>query len=212
MATCWVCRRLWSSVCARLISSGAIRLGASALVKFTSSSARAIDAPIPSSRPRAAWRSKNAWETVNKHVVPRGLKVGLPRGDHPTRRQRGEDRVGEPDEQARPAADEERLPALPEILAREEVLLHAVVPEVIDAGVEVGIQSALAWSCNGERLLDLHRRRGDVQRPDPGQLHRRREVDRQPARRLRIHPSHRQASLRRARGSAAEHTASAADS
>ena len=66
-------------------------------------------------------------------VVPRGLEIGLPRGDHPARRQRGEDRVGEPDGQAGPAADEEALPPLPEIRAREDVLLDAVVPEVIDA-------------------------------------------------------------------------------
>ena len=94
-------------------------------------------APTPSSLPRAAWRSKKAWATVIQAVVPRGLEVGLPRGDHPPRRERGEDGVGEPDGQAGPAADEEALPPLPEIRAREDVLLDAVVPEVVDARVEV---------------------------------------------------------------------------
>ena len=147
-----------------------------------------IDAPTPSSLPRAAWRSKKAWATVKQRVVPRGLEVGLPRGDHPPRRERGEDGVGEPDGQAGPAADEEALPPLLEVRAREDVLLDAVVPEVVDAGVEVRDPEGLGLELQGERLLDLHRRRGDVERPDPGQLHRGREVDRQALRRP-AHPS-----------------------
>ena len=181
IATCWVCRRLWSSVWARLISRGAIRLGASPVVKFTSRSARWIDAPMPSSRPRAACKAKKACETWSKHIVPRRLEIGPARLDHPTRRQRGEDGVGEPDGQRRTAADEERLAAFPEVLAGEDVLLDAVVPEVVDAGVEVGDPEGLGLEMQGERLLDLGRRRGDVQRPDPGQRQGGREVDRQAA-------------------------------
>ena len=181
-----------------MISSGAIRLGASPLAKFTSSSARAIVAPTPSSLPRAAWRSKNAWATVQQ-----GCRSARPGGRPAARRPpagppAGEDGVGEPDGQARPAADEEALPPLLEVRAREDVLLDAVVPEVVDAPVEVGNPQDLGLELQGERLLDLRRRRGDVERPDPGQLHRGREVDRQALRHRRIHPAHGQAHPRRA--------------
>ena len=131
-------------------------------------------------------------------IVPRGLEVGSTRGDHPTRRERGEDGVGEPDREAGAAADEEALPPLPEIWAREDVLLDAVMPEVIDAPVDVGDPEGLGLELQGERLLDLRRRRGDVERPDPGQLHRGRKVDREALRHLRIPPAHGKPHPRRA--------------
>ena len=63
-------------------------------------------------------------------IVPRGLEVGPPRGDNAPRRERGEDRVSEPDEQAGAAADEERLQPFPKIRTREDVLLNTIVPKV----------------------------------------------------------------------------------
>ena len=113
-------------------------------------------------------------------VVSRGLNIGPAGVDHTARRQRIEDRIGEPDKQARPAADEEALSAFPEIRTHEDVLLHAVVPEVINAGVQGRNQERLGLELHGERLPHLHGRRFDVERPHARKLHRRREVDRQP--------------------------------
>ena len=73
--------QLWSSVWARLISSGAIRLGARPRVKFTSISARTIDASMPSSRPRAAWRLKKAagdLEAARRSAPPGGRPPATP--------------------------------------------------------------------------------------------------------------------------------------
>ena len=120
-------------------------------------------------------------------VVPSGLNIGPPRGDHAACRQRIEDRIGEPDEQARPSADKDRLTVFLEILAGEDVLLRTVVPEVIDAGVQGRNQECLGLELQGKRLPHLDRRRFDVQRPHARKLHRRRQVDRQPARGGRIH-------------------------
>ena len=198
IATCCVCRRLWSSVCARLISRGAIRLGASPRVKFTSISARSIDASMPEQPPPRRLEVEERLRDLEQHVVARRLEVGLARRDHPPRRQRGEDRVGQPDRQGRPAADEERLPALAEVLAGEDVLLDAVMAEVIDAGVEVGDPQRLGLELQGQGLLDLGRRRGDIERADPGQLQRGRQVDRQAPGRRGIHPAAGQPGARRA--------------
>ena len=116
---------------------------------------------------------------LEQHVVAGRLEVRGPRGDHPPRRQRGEDRVGQAHRQIRPAADEERLAALAEVLAGEEVLLHAVVAEVVDAAVDVGDPEHLGLEVQRHGLLDLLGRGGDVERPDASQLHGGRQVDRQ---------------------------------
>ena len=55
------------------------------------------------------------------------------------------------------------------------------MPEVVDAGVEVRNPEDLGLEQQGQCLLDLDRRRGDVERPHARQLQRGRQVDRQSA-------------------------------
>ena len=123
-------------------------------------------------------------------IVPRGLEVGPPRGDHAPRRKRREDRVSEPDEQAGAAADEECLQPFPKIRTREDVLLNTIVPKVSDAPVESGDPEGLGLQLQSESLLNLCHGRGDIERPDPGELHRGREVDRQAFRHHSVHSAH----------------------
>ena len=123
-------------------------------------------------------------------IVPRGLEVRPPRGDHAPRSERGEDRVGEPDEQAGATADEECLQPFPKIRTREDVLLNTIVPKVSDAPVESGDPEGLGLQLQSESLLNLCHGRGDIERPDPGELHRGRQVDRQAFRHHSVHSAH----------------------
>ena len=161
---------------------------------------RCPDAQQPSA---SRLQGEKALRDLEQHVVPGSLEISPSRVDHPTRRQRRKNGVGEPHGQGRAAADEERLPTLAEVLAGEDVLLDPVMPEVIDAGIEVRDPECLGLEVKGQRLLDLGGRGGDVQRPGPGQRHRGREVDRQAARGGCIHPAARQSPCSRARVSAA---------
>ena len=87
-------------------------------MKFTSSSARAIDAATPSSRPRRRLEIEKRLRDREQDIVACGLNVGSPCVNHPPCRQRIINRIGDADEEARPAADEEILSALPEIRHR----------------------------------------------------------------------------------------------
>ena len=53
------------------------------------------------------------------------------------------------------------------------------MPGVIDAGIEGGDPKNLGLKQHRQPLLNLHGRRGDIERADPRQLQRGREIDRQ---------------------------------
>ncbi len=74
--------------------------------------------------------------------------------------------------------------------ARNDVLLDTIVPKVIDAPVEIGDPEGLGLQLQGESLLNLCHGRGDIERPDPGELHRGRQVDRQAFRHHGVHAAH----------------------
>ena len=69
--------------------------------------------------------------------------------------------------------------------ACEDILVATIVPVIAEPAVDVGDPQGLGLEQQCEGHLHLDGRRGDVERPDPGQLHGGGEVDRDPLRRGR---------------------------
>ena len=93
----------------------------------------------------------------------------LARGNHATRCERLEDGIRQSNIQRGATANEKALASLLEHIAIEEILLEAVVPEIINPSVDGGDPEDLRLEQDRESLLHLHGRCGNVEGIDSRQ-------------------------------------------